>query len=112
MKLFGLTIKVDSALRDGEFRIVRGPVELTEPELRQALAVPMTHPVLRSVLQLIDQLEDEAIDAAAEDIHLGKDVTAVHIGGGKYLRALRDGILQRVPAAKAPVKQRDPEPSA
>lgn len=98
MNLFGFTISRDRPV--APVRVEYGR-RLSEREVREALNVPLEHPVLRACLQLLDTTEQETQVNAAEDLHLGTDVTAAHIGGGRYLRDLRARLLDYVPEAKA-----------
>jgi len=94
MTLFGYEIRRARAVPP--VWIVREHAELTPAELTQALRVSDGHPMMRAVLQLIDQAEADANANAAEDIHLPGTVAACHIGGGKYLRELRAEIVSRM----------------
>ena len=99
MRILGWTIARARRVPDGTTRVEYGR-RLTEREVREALNVPLENPVLRACLQLLADHEQQANENAANDVHLGSEVTAMHIGGGKYLRAQRDMILHYVPAGK------------
>lgn len=79
---------------DFRIRVVR-PDRMTEKELEKALTeCAETHPVYRAFMQLLDRFEDEAHDKADEDLNLPRALEA-HIGGAKYIRAVRDNVLTR-----------------
>src|SRR5437764_68270 len=74
--------------------VVRSEV-MTEREIDKALReVPDKHPVYRAFMNLLENAREEAVDAVAED-SMSATAMAMHSGGAKYLRAVRDDVLRR-----------------
>jgi hypothetical protein len=86
-------MKLSNLWRRRHCIIVVRPAQMTEKEVDAAIGgVAETHPTYRAFMQLIDQAEEEAREAADKDSYLPRSLE-IHTGGAKYVRALRLHVL-------------------
>lgn len=78
-------------------------IKLSPAELRASFNVPDTNRLWMAVLQVIDDIEGEALDAAQKSV-ASHGICASCVGGTEFLTRLRDRmILEREAAIKQPV---------
>lgn len=83
--------------------VVETPAQLSPPELQAAFNVASDNRLWRAVLQTIDDIEREALDAAQKSV-ANHGICASCVGGTEFLERLRDRmILEREAAIKQPV---------
>lgn len=82
--------------------VVETPAKLSQPELQAAFNVADTNRLWMGVLQVIDDIEREALDAAQKSV-ANHGICASCVGGTEFLERLRDRmILEREAAIKQP----------
>jgi hypothetical protein len=70
---------------------VFGGEPLSEKELNRIFAVPVTHPMFRAILELIDDAEADANEKAAEEPHNRE----MHVGTAAQMRLLKGEVVRR-----------------
>lgn len=102
----GLTMLcVSAAMVAGRSKSVvwERPAQLSAAELRASFNVADTNRLWMGVLQVIDDIEREALDGAQKSV-ANHGICASCVGGTEFLERLRDRmILEREAAIKQPV---------